>query len=384
MPNLTPRRPLRIVMPSIVDPRSHRGGAGTLTRTLVTMLSRDPMFAAVTVVAPAERPRWRHRARQAASLASTLVSATPAKIRFLQSRTLSRALAAAIDAERPDLVLLNGTDLVGLLPALPHGIPRVVVAHNVEHEVYQAQIDSLAGAARVAAPWLVRDCRRLRHVELDALRRIGRAIVLSERDRRRFDIDAAGVRAFVLPPCFEGDVHDVQRPLDAGHLSIGLLANFDWWPNGHGRQWFVRHVLDHIDPRIHLHVYGQGSDRLAPHARVTPHGFAADLRTIWRGADVMICPVRVGGGASVKLAEILYHRRPVVASPFAADGLPTVRDAALVIRDTPSDWISFLNSPAVWALRMQRASEATSALFASASHQHGLASFLDETLRTSG
>ena len=51
-----------------------------------------------------------------------------------------------------------------------------------------------------------------------------------------------------------------------------------------------------------------------------------------------------GGGVNIKFAEAVYNGIPLLASTFAARGLPIQPDPGIVLLDHPGEWIDFLTS----------------------------------------
>jgi glycosyltransferase involved in cell wall biosynthesis len=60
-------------------------------------------------------------------------------------------------------------------------------------------------------------------------------------------------------------------------------------------------------------------------------GFVSDLRPIYASADVVVVPLRVGGGTRIKLLEAFAHEVPVVASGVAAAGLDVADERHLLL-----------------------------------------------------
>lgn len=372
-----------ILAPSIVDPTTHRGGAGTTTRTLFKLLQRPPLAARITPVPP-PRPadRW-HRLRQVLSVARSLVSSLPAKIEFARSRGLRQAVRGRLQEQQFDLVLLNGSDLLWLLPELPGHLPRVLVAHNIEHDLHRAHLDTLPRPWGLLRPILLRDWKRLRDYEMSAMSRIADVIFLSARDAQLARRDCPNINPIVIPPLFDYPLAEWARtPHPAGHLDIGLLANFRWWPNRQGLRWFLTEVFPQIPETTRLHLFGEHSQQVAPrHPRVVGHGFVPKIQDVWARCDFMICPIFYGGGVSVKFAEIVYNGVPVVASSFTARGVPLEPQPSIVLLDRAEDWIRFLRSPAAQELRLRRGPSPMARTFALESHVEPVQAFIREAAR---
>ncbi len=368
---------MRILMPSIVDPRVARSGAATVTRNLIHVLEGPPLRASVQCVAIPRTTDAAHRIRQAAAIARSLVSALPAKVAYTYSRAFRTRVLERATADQADLVMINGSDLLWLEPMLPAELPRAVVMHNVEHLLFASQIERMRGDVPGVHNLLERECRRLKHHEHEGLRRMGHAVFLSTVDAAL--VDAAGVvcTSIVVPPLFGEEVVRHLQPVRTGErLELGFLGNLHWWPNREALGWFVQEVLPRVARPVHLHVFGEGRvPGVGDPSRVTRHGAIEDVRHAWERCDLMICPMRSGGGVSIKLAEAVFHGRPTLATPFATRGLPLGTDSGLVVREE-SDWVACLDAVEVTKLRGWRIPEELSRAFTYAAHRDQLHGFV--------
>ncbi len=367
-------------MPSIIDPATQMGGAWTVTRAILGLLRNGPLHAEVEVVAFPRRSRMAHRFQQSMAVGRSLVSGLPSKIEFARSRGF---LAQVRDLCRQpfDLILLNGTDLVWLLPHLPAAMKRVLIAHNIEHQVFASQIrESLdGGLARSLLRW---DMHKLQEFEIESLSRVRNVIFLSSMDAEYARVHCPGVRSIIVPPLFESPPTPRSPRIRAAEsLHIGMLANFDWWPNREGLAWFLDRVFPHISPRIQFHVFGSQSQRVAPlHPRIRRHGYIASLSQVWNTCDIMIAPVISGGGVCVKVAEAIYHGVPLLGSRYSARGLPLDPDPSIVLLDRPEDWIEFLNADAD-ALAGRTVPRSIADRFRAEAHCQALSEFLLHSLQ---
>jgi hypothetical protein len=282
---------MRVLMVSIIDPSAQMGGAWTVTRAILGLLRSAPLKAEVEVVAVPQRSRIAHRFRQGAAVGQALISGLPSKVEFSRSRAFLKQVRDLF-RQSFDMIVINGTDLLWLLPHLPPAMKRLVIAHNIEHQLFAAQID-LSLHEGLAKRLLLRDLAKLRRFEVEGLSRAGNVIFLSSLDAEYARANCPGVRSIVVPPLFGNP--PLQRPPGlraAGTLHIGMLANFGWWPNREGLKWFVEKVVPHISPAVQLHVFGAESERVAPvHPRIQRHGYAASLSDVWSSCDIMIAPI---------------------------------------------------------------------------------------------
>jgi len=370
---------MRILMPSIVDPSAQQGGAWTATRGLLSMLKAEPVGAEVDVLAAKEITRIRHSVRKWGSGVEALFSDQPAKVLFHRHGAVLREFRRLTTAGEYDFVVLNGSDMLWLAPHVPSGTPVVVVAHNVEHQLQAAYVEGLLKPLHPLFAW---DCERLRRYEIAGLRRAGHALFLSSEDEASMRSECPDLVSMTVPPVFHGAPGRVRSDRsEASTIHVGMMANFDWWPNREGVDWFLRDVLPSLQNAIVVHLFGIGSsDVAAGRERVVGHGYVESPAEAWAVCDFMICPILSGGGVCIKVAEAIYNGTPVLATPFATRGLPLPPSESIALREGAADWIRFLNGEAR-AFALQAVPAEISARFGMDVHARRLADFLVEIAR---
>jgi hypothetical protein len=364
-------------MPSIVDPASDRNGASTVTRGLLHLVAAPPLGAQVEVVAARSlSPGWR-RLRQARSLLGSEFSDMPSKVAYVCSRSFRRAVERRLNEGGFQLIVLNGGDLLGLMPYLPPGVPHLVVAHNVEHDLFRSQISSLRRMLRPMRYFLERDSHRLERFERQGLRAAVNVIFLSCEDAAWARGECLDLNTLVVPPVFDYEPVELRTRAAADGLDVGLIGNFGWWPNRDSLRWFLERILPYTNAEVRLHLFGKYSESaLGSHPRVLKHGSVGHFADIWSACDFLVCPVVSGGGVSVKFAEAVYNRMPVLATPRAARGLPLASDPAIVLLEGPQQWVDFLNSRAARVLGSRRVSAAVAETFSPKSHREAFQRFI--------
>ena len=158
------RAGLRILMVSIVDPALSLSGAGTVTRGLLRAFEGPDLRATVECLATRPPSYHYHSLRQMASIARSFVYAMPAKAAFTFSRNFRDRVLERANREHFDLVILNGSDLLWLDTVLPSTIPRLLIAHNIEHLLFAAQAETLERSFPLLRPILRWERRRMRKV----------------------------------------------------------------------------------------------------------------------------------------------------------------------------------------------------------------------------
>jgi hypothetical protein len=326
---------MRILIASVVDPANGVGGGWTAARGLIQTLGALYPGAEVECVALPARSGAARVARQVRSMLGSLVGGLPAKVAYNVSPVL-RDRVRSVPA--PDWYVLIGSDLLWLLPDLVAGVPVVVMELNLEYRLVAEQTKGMGWVGR-------REAARHRLYEGAGLQRAGRAIFVAADECEQARRDWPDLDAVTLPPVFGYSPAGTMR-FDGGDVRLGFLANLEWWPNRDGLEWFLREVWPAVPETVRLDLYGPGSREAARSCpRVTGHGVVADIGEVWRGCHGLIAPIWLGAGVKIKIAEALYNGVPVLATPRAAQGLPSL--AGVTVQETAEDWRHFLGGDGV-------------------------------------
>jgi glycosyltransferase involved in cell wall biosynthesis len=89
--------------------------------------------------------------------------------------------------------------------------------------------------------------------------------------------------------------------------------------------------------------------RLAHLPNVTVTGYVPDIRPYIAGAQIVIVPLRIGGGTRLKIVEALAMGKAVVTTSLGCEGLEVQNNRHLLIADDPNEFadrvIDLLRSP---------------------------------------
>ncbi len=124
-----------------------------------------------------------------------------------------------------------------------------------------------------------------------------------------------------------------------------FVGNMHYLPNEDAALRLVRDVLPGLSSRgprpVRLVVAGKhrtaAIEELAQHPQVTMLGWVPELAPCYRDADVMVVPLRAGGGTRIKILEAFSYRRPVIASRIGAEGLEVTHQREILLADSPSE-----------------------------------------------
>jgi glycosyltransferase involved in cell wall biosynthesis len=256
------------------------------------------------------------------------------------------ALVASLSIERPpDVVLVEYVSLAwaeaALRPRLPPGTLWILDAHDVMHERQcrfheLGEVHGIDITASEESKWLSRFdlVLAIQPVDAQKFRAIGvRAPVITVMHPHPVASILVTEPANSMPqPCVTvGFVGSAMAP---NRLALQELVQ-DIWPL----------VIGAVGGRARLLLAGSVCEVLIgdhlPQG-VVAMGYVQDLDEFYRQVDVVVSPIRVGGGLKIKNVEALCKGKPLLTTPIGAEGLDAGAGSAFWIEDSAADLASAL------------------------------------------
>jgi glycosyltransferase involved in cell wall biosynthesis len=136
-----------------------------------------------------------------------------------------------------------------------------------------------------------------------------------------------------------------DRSSGSGRFTLLFIGTLNYYPNEDAALLLCRDVL----PLLLMRVGGRREVRLViagalPSAAVKALADVSgvvvapdvlDVAPLYAKADVVLVPLRAGGGTRIKVLEAFAHRRPVIATSVGAEGIGARHGEHLLIADSP-------------------------------------------------
>lgn len=152
-------------------------------------------------------------------------------------------------------------------------------------------------------------------------------LVFAASNKEAKSLAAFGVRATAVPNVASAGPLRPRRRRGKLYsiLFVGLLG---YPPNADAVIWFVSRVWRRLQRALHhrvrLVIVGgrppAAVTRLGSQRGIEVTGAVPDIAPYYRDADLVIAPLRAGGGTRIKIIEAAAHGVPVVATGFGAEG----------------------------------------------------------------
>ncbi|MGE5178989.1 MAG: glycosyltransferase family 4 protein [Bacteroidota bacterium] len=240
-----------------------------------------------------------------------------------QDPEFAKAVAAAVEHDRPEFALVNHLHLAPYHEALG-GVPMILREQNLEHR----WMGRLAGSfgPTPAGLYAGYQAGRLREAERELCERAALVLAIQEGETAALRALAPRARVETLPIGI--DLSRFLEPSPAKGPVVLLPGSFSWRPNVEGAIRFLEAGWPRVraaEPRARLRLAGKKPPRpLVSAAARAGAEVAADVPSMeeeFSRATVVVVPLWVGAGARVKIVEAMAARVPVVATPEAAEGL---------------------------------------------------------------
>jgi glycosyltransferase involved in cell wall biosynthesis len=263
---------------------------------------------------------------------------------------------------RLNLVHLEGYYLMQLLP-IDLDLPVVLVEHNIEYSLDLQRTLLSRSSEDFLSNWREYYCTFL--WERIFWRRATKVITLTAEDKTTIRRVEPKVDVQLIPNGIDHEPsiskpHSAERwntPECSGYLNkqedgkcpfVLFVCNFAYEPNVDAALYFSNSIFPLILNRVPntiLFLVGNSppsevsalmnTNYISSHIKVT--GYVESLDPFYKAAQVVVCPLRIGGGIKMKILEALKAGKAIVSTSVGAQGL-TLNNRALCICDKVSDF----------------------------------------------
>lgn len=158
---------------------------------------------------------------------------------------------------------------------------------------------------------------------------------------------------------------DTLRMPKSSKISIPptyIFTGNNWYANIHGINWFIEHVLDHVN--IKLQITGHRMEELEDkytHSKVDFLGFVDDLGEVLAEADYVVSPIFIGSGMKVKTCEALMYGKNILGTKESFEGYDIDPNMVGASCESADDFIQAIND--FEAKKMNKFNESSRAYF---------------------
>lgn len=217
-----------------------------------------------------------------------------------------------------------------------HNVKLVLGTENIEYQLYFDYAKTLKKF--YLKPFVLYQAGRLKKEELLMVKNADKvtavthneAEVLKNLTGRECDVIANGVDP-------EEFVFHKRNNMANNILFVG---NFSYFPNVDAVNFFYNSVFHKLDKKITFTIIGKKCNEKFKFAdpRIIKKEFVEDIREAYNAADILVFPIRIGGGTNFKVLEAMSSGVPVVAISSRLSGLNAIAGKHFLAADSAAEF----------------------------------------------
>ncbi len=273
---------------------------------------------------------------------ANIVSALPFAVERFRSDALSQEVRSLTKDQRFDIIVC---DFLFPAASLPWDIkvdltsPWVLFQHNAESMIWERRSAERKGLIGLyfRSQW-----QRMLKFETEMSNQFDAVLSVSEEDARIFreQMKITNVLGSV-PTGVDLDFFQSISKTTNKQPTVIFMGSMDWCANIDAVRWFADAVWPNVRTKVpdakFIIVGRQPTPAICALAsesdQIEVTGTVPDVRPYLRSAQVMVVPLRIGGGTRLKIFEAMASEVPVVSTTIGAEGLQIVHGRHALIAD---------------------------------------------------
>ena len=169
-------------------------------------------------------------------------------------------------------------------------------------------------------------------------------IAASQKEARSLSAFGAPARAI---PNVVAHAPMIRQRRSREYFSVLFVGTLSYPPNADAANWFIariwRRLARALNQCVHLTLVGANPGplmaRQSMQRGIEVTGSVADVSRYYREADLVVAPLRAGGGTRIKIIEAAAHGVPIVATAMAAEGTSFRHGVDILIADEETTFL---------------------------------------------
>ena len=222
--------------------------------------------------------------------------------------------------------------------------PTLLFQHNVESMICTRLYEKAGNAAKrfyFRGQW-----QRMVAYEKRASEKCDGVVAVSDEDAKVFRQEFGLKNVLGAVPTGVDVSYFATKKESRKPRSLVFLGSMDWMPNIDAVNFFTAEIWPLVKkqfPETTFTIVGRNPPESVQQLAKTDDkirvtGTVADVRPFVNGSEVMIVPLRVGGGTRIKIFEGMASAIPVISTRVGAEGLPVKDRENIFLADSPLEF----------------------------------------------
>ncbi len=286
---------------------------------------------------------YRRPRRRLLQLAAGMIGDRKSPLAALHApRSLRDMLQTLVDDSRPAAIIYTGAYMAvwHFVDADLRKLPSFIDTHNIDSQAISRSSGPHAPLTKRVLATIA--AQLIRREESTTFCHASAVFVCSQTEMAQVRVLAPHAHVQVIPNGIDTSFFFPQAAKPSKPpFQLLFFGRLDYAPNIDAVRYFAESIEPHLRSDgfdYNLRVVGAGDSTEAAQIlknvpSATLVGQVDDLRDELRNADIIIVPLRDGGGTRLKILEALASARPVVSTSIGAEGIDVRDDEHLLIRD---------------------------------------------------
>lgn len=285
------------------------------------------------------------------AFANLLFSKESYHVKRFTSEPFRMELERLLERNRFDIIQLETLFMAPYLASIRKYAPDALVsyrAHNVEHEIWARRSKNELNPVRKVV--IETTAIRIEQYERSVIASnpFDAVVPITGRDAGALKKMGNTSPNYVCPAGM--DIREPDKKPTLLWPSLFYLGALDWEPNKEGLRWFLKFVWPKIKrkhPELTFHIAGRNMARefySLKEKNIVVYGEVESAEEFIRDKGIMIVPILSGSGMRVKILEGLAHKKGIVATNIAAEGMGVTGGKHLYIADAPQDFADAIST----------------------------------------
>lgn len=239
---------------------------------------------------------------------------------------MQQEITECLENKKIDLINVDFPHMCVNLLGCKENIPIVLNEHNIEWKVYRMIANSQHNIFKKTAYWL--DSYRLKRYEKKILKILNIRLLtfVSSEDMREMKKIENAIPCKLVPVGADLKKNIAVAGYDRKEHNIIFVGKMSYSPNIEAAEWFTKKILSKIliaYPNVKFYIVGKNPDKRVKrlnnlHVIVT--GKVDNVDIYYQQADLVVIPLKNGGGVKVKLLEALSFHKEIVSTSKGVEG----------------------------------------------------------------
>lgn len=215
-------------------------------------------------------------------------------------------------------------------------VKQIFGTENIEFEVYRDYADKVSFLLK---PFFAFQAEKIKKEEIGLFKKADLCIAVSERDAKV--IREYTKKCEIVKNGVDLDEFEFEGPKKKKGKNLLFVGNFSYFPNTDGIKYFYDSVFKNLGDDIFLTIVGKKVQELpfVDDPRIKGKEYVANIADEYEKSDLVVSPIRLGGGTNFKVLESMAKGVPVVALPERLKGLDAEDRRDIIIVNNEDEFI---------------------------------------------